>query len=233
MKSCGQVCCHGIANVPPRLICGETLVDIKEAPYWGSPPEARESPCLLDRAHDWCAVLRARRTKLNLWRLQMRQLLALSVLLLGVSWAVAQDSSSQTSPTPSSPTQTTPDQGTSGQSTASQTPSDQTSPGQTSANASGETTVQGCLSGAQGSYTLTDASGNTYQLTGDTSKLSSHVNQEVKVTGTSAAGSPAPASTDGSAASTAAQAGAASQQTLQVSSVTHISKTCQSGAASH
>src|SRR5271163_4373936 len=171
----------------------------------------------------------------------MRQLLALSVLLLGISWATAQDTSSQTNPSPSSPTQTTP-----GQDASSPATSSQTSSGQASANASGATTVQGCLSGSNGSYTLTDASGNTYQLSGDTSKLGDHVNQEVKVTGTSAAGSSAPASGDGSAASTSpssspsssssssssttGQASAGSPQTLQVSSVKHISKTCQSGA---
>jgi hypothetical protein len=165
-----------------------------------------------------CIRFESSTTKFNLWRLQMRQLLALSVLLLGVSWAAAQDTSSQTNPSPSTPTQTTAGQATSGQS---------------SANASGETSVQGCLSGANGSYTLTDASGATYQLTGDTSKLSNHVNQEVKVTGASAAGSSAPASGDGSAASTTGQAGAASQQTLQVSAVKQVSKTCQSGAAAH
>jgi len=137
----------------------------------------------------------------------MRKLLLLvSVLLLGASWAVAQDSSSQTDPNSGTPSQTS------------------------SANASGETTVQGCLSGSNGAYTLTDKNGNSYQLTGDSAKLSEHVGHEVKITGTSSAAS-ASASGGGTAPGTTREANAASQ-TLQVSSVKHVSKTCQSGGMS-
>ena len=71
--------------------------------------------------------------------------------------------------------------------------------------------------------TLTDKNGTTYQLMGDTSKLSEHVGHEVKITGTAAASSSGAASESG-----AAHAGAASQ-TLQVSSVKHIAKSCQTG----
>jgi hypothetical protein len=139
----------------------------------------------------------------------MRQLLLLlSVLLLGACWAAAQDSSSQPSPSSSSPSQSS-------------------SAGQSSAGGGSETTVQGCLSGSNGSYTISDKNGTTYQLTGDTAKLSEHVGHEVKVTGTaSAAGSTSPSS-GGSAAG--ASSGSASQQSLQISSVKHVSKTCQSG----
>src|SRR5437660_10074020 len=102
----------------------------------------------------------------------MRKLfLLVSVLLLGASWVAAQDSSSQTNPNSSSPSQSA------------------------SANAGGETTVEGCLSGSSGSYTISDKNGTTYQLTGDTAKLSEHVGHEVKITGTS---SSAPASASGS-----------------------------------
>jgi len=134
----------------------------------------------------------------------MRQIfLFLSVLLLGVSWAVAQ--------------------GTSGQTSSSSGQSSETSSG-------GETTVQGCLSSSGGNYTLTAKDGTTYQLTGDTAKLSEHVGHEVKITGT--ANSPA------SSASTGASGTAGSTSTeksLQVSSVKHISKTCESssGGMSH
>ena len=85
-------------------------------------------------------------------------------------------------------------------------------------------TVEGCLSGSSGNYTLSDKNGNTYQLTGDTAKLSEHVGHEVKVMGT--AGSAAP-SGGGTASGTTGQA-AGNSQTLEVSSVKHISKTCQS-----
>jgi len=130
----------------------------------------------------------------------MKYLLFVSILLLGTSWAVAQSDSSQ----PTSP---------------------QTSSGQTATSSGGETTVQGCLSGSSGNYTLTDKGGQTYQLTGDTSKLSEHVGHEVKVTGTTQSAS----ATSGSSATTASANG----QSLQVSSVKHISKTCESGGMSH
>ena len=83
-------------------------------------------------------------------------------------------------------------------------------------------TVEGCLSGSNGNYTLTDKNGMAYQLTGDTAKLSEHVGHEVKITGTSG-------SSTGSESATGAASSAAGGQTLQVSSLKHISKTCKSG----
>ena len=135
----------------------------------------------------------------------MRHLLLLiSVLLLGACWAVAQDTTNPTSPSQTSPT------------SSSQT-------GATTA--SGATAVEGCLSGASGSYTLTDKNGVAYQLTGDTAKLSEHVGHEVKITGTSSSASPGG---DGTAAGTAN----GNSQTLEVSSVKHISKTCKNSGMS-
>ncbi|MGH9545244.1 MAG: hypothetical protein ACRD23_08510 [Terriglobales bacterium] len=96
-----------------------------------------------------------------------------------------------------------------------------------SANTGSQTTVQGCLSGSAGNYMLTDKKGNTFDLTGDTAKLNEHVGHEMKVTGTKSAAS---ASTSGAAAgSTMGQA----HETIDVTSFKHISKTCQSGGASH
>lgn len=141
----------------------------------------------------------------------MRQVfLLLSVLLLGLSWAVAQDSTGSTSPSQSS---------------------DSTSnSGQTSrTGAGGQMTVEGCLSGASGNFTLTDKNGMSYQLTGDTAKLSEHVGHEVKVTGTSGS---AAAGASGSTETAPSGAGsAAAGQTLQVTSVKHVSKTCKSGGS--
>jgi hypothetical protein len=141
----------------------------------------------------------------------MRQVfLFLSVLLLGVSWAVAQG----TSPTSPSTSSSDSSAQTSSQSSASQT------------SAGGETTVEGCLSGSSGSYTLAAKDGTTYQLTGDTAKLSEHVGHEVKITGTanSAASSPSSGAASSSAGSTS------SEKSLQVSAVKHVSKTCQAGS---
>ena len=117
----------------------------------------------------------------------MRQIfLMLSIVLLGLTWAIAQEPSGATS------------------SRAGQ-------------SASSQTTVEGCLSGSDGNFTLTDKNGTTYQLTGDTAKLSEHVGHEVKITGMPSSG----------AASGEASAG--SSKTLEVSSVKHVSKTCKSG----
>jgi hypothetical protein len=138
----------------------------------------------------------------------MRHLLLLvSILLLGLTWALAQDAT-QGSTSPSSGT----DPMNSGQNS------------QTSAG--GETSVTGCLSGSNGSYTLTDKHGMSYQLTGDTAKLADHVGHEVKITGTSSSSASSPSS--GAASGTAGSTGA--EKTLQVTSVKHISKTCQAGA---
>ena len=89
-------------------------------------------------------------------------------------------------------------------------------------------TVEGCLSGSSGNFTLTDKNGTSYQLTGDTAKLSEHVGHEVKITGMSG-------SSTGADNSAGAASGAASSQSLQVSSVKHVSKTCKSagGGMSH
>ena len=119
-------------------------------------------------------------------------LLLLSLLFVGTSWIVAQDSSYP----------------------AGQSP------------ATGETTVQGCLSGSNGNFTLTDQHGNSYKLAGDTAKLSEHVGHQVKVTGTAES-----ASSPSAGASTGTSANGASR-TLQVSSIKHISKTCENGGMS-
>ena len=133
----------------------------------------------------------------------MRPILLLSVLLLAASWVVAQDTPAQT-----------------GQKDMSTTSATATSSGS-------QTTIEGCLAGADGKYTLTDGQGKAYNLTGDTSKLAEHVGHEVKVTGMPSTGTDAGASTGMS------DSGGMS---LQVGSVKHVSKTCKSaggGAMSH
>ncbi len=87
-----------------------------------------------------------------------------------------------------------------------------------SSSSGSKTTVRGCLSKSDtGGYTLTDKSGTTYQLAGDTSKLSAHVGHEVQIKGTKA---------ESSAASASSGAGANPQ--IEVSGLKHISETCSS-----
>jgi len=148
----------------------------------------------------------------------MQKLLLLSVLLLSFSWAAAQDTPSQTTPNQDqTQSQPAPDR---------QAPPDaaQTNSGGQN-NMGGQMTVKGCLSSSNGNYMLTDKNGTMYQLSGDTSKLSDHVGHEVRVTGTMGA---AGGSQAGDTSSMGTSGGSA-QQTLQVASIKHISKTCQNG----
>ncbi len=100
--------------------------------------------------------------------------------------------------------------------------------GTSHATSSGTTTVEGCLSSNHGNYTLTDSHGNNIELTGDTSILSEHVGHTVKITGTMSSASAPSGSGGGGMGQTST-----SQQTIDVSSVKHISKTCKNGGASH
>jgi hypothetical protein len=102
--------------------------------------------------------------------------------------------------------------------------SSQTTQSQTQSNASNKTSVQGCLSGSAGNYTLTDSSGTKYQLSGDTSKLSAHVGHEVQITGTTSQSGTPSSTASGTSSSTG-------QQTLNVSGVKHISSTCSSSSS--
>jgi hypothetical protein len=87
----------------------------------------------------------------------------------------------------------------------------------------GTKTVQGCLQGSGGAYTLTADSGMTYQLTGNTSELSAHIGHEVEITGKSASSSPA--------GNTSESTSVASQQaTLDVQGMKHIAEKCKTPA---
>jgi hypothetical protein len=141
-----------------------------------------------------------------------KKLLLALVLMVSAAWVYAQDPAS-------SPSQ--------GSSASQGSSSDQM--GSTSA---GETSVEGCLSGSSGNFTLTADSGTTYQLSGDTSKLSKHVGHEVQVTGTTS-GAGSSASTSGSTGSSASSGTGMSSgsQTLNVTKVKHISETCKSAGS--
>src|SRR5215471_2394872 len=126
----------------------------------------------------------------------MRRMLLFSFLLLCAIWVAAQTYPSQSS---------------------SQTSS------QTSMS-DNKTTVQGCLKGSAGNYTLTDSSGTTWQLSGDTSKLSDHVGHTVEITGTTSKSGEGSSGTSG----TPGAGSSKTQPTLNVSSMKHVSETCSS-----
>src|SRR6185437_4467086 len=92
---------------------------------------------------------------------------------------------------------------------------------QTTETSSGNNSIEGCLNGSAGNWTLTDQSGKTYQLSGDTSKLSDHVGHHVRLMGTdnssSASGSSSPSSSSpSSAGATGAGSSSGSQPTFTV-----------------
>ena len=102
----------------------------------------------------------------------------------------------------------------------------QSSATQATGGTSGSTTVQGCLSGSAGNYTLTADNGTTYTLTGNTTELKDHVGHEVQITGKTAASSASSSSSASSTSEATAEAG----QTLVVTSMKHLSKSCKSAS---
>ncbi len=158
----------------------------------------------------------------------MRKLwLVCATLLLSAAWMAAQTSAgAQTSGTPQSGAQTgaTAQTGQTGNMGAQ---SNGTYGQNNSQSSAGNTTLEGCLSGSSGNYTLTANNGMTYQLQGNNDKLNKHVGQEVKVRGWAAVGASSGMETGQSAASTS------SQQAFQVSKVKKVSKICTTGNTSN
>jgi hypothetical protein len=179
-----------------------------------------------------------------------KSILVMCVLLLSAAWVVAQtsDSSSQSSSAPSSSAQSqsspsgssaTSQSGSSSSSSQTGATTDQSSqPSSQSGMSSSSGAIQGCLSGSDGNYTLTDsASGKTYSLSGTNADLKAHVGQQVEVVqASSAAGMPSSStsgatndrnSTTGTVQYDASNAGSSSaSQTVTVTSVRKISDTC-------
>ncbi|ABF41125.1 proteophosphoglycan 5 [Candidatus Koribacter versatilis Ellin345] len=140
----------------------------------------------------------------------MRKLILTAVALMCSGlWAVAQSSSTPSSASPS------------GQSAGA--------PSSSSSSAGAATTVDGCLSGSAGAYTIKDkATGTTYNLSGPTSSLSAHVGHEIQVVGTTASASSG--SSSGSTSSTSSTpssaSGSSGNQTLNVTSAKMVSSSC-------
>jgi hypothetical protein len=87
-----------------------------------------------------------------------------------------------------------------------------------SSTASSKMTVEGCLDGAIGNYTLTDHAGASYQLTGDLEQLKAHVGETMRVTGVVTPIVHVPG---------AMSEGTETQPTLSVTSLKRISTVCR------
>ncbi|HEY3929060.1 MAG TPA: hypothetical protein VGL89_11840 [Candidatus Koribacter sp.] len=135
-----------------------------------------------------------------------KTILVLAALLCTSLWAFAQTDREAAQPN------------TSGQTAGAPAPST------TSGNST--MTVDGCLSGSAGTYTLKDkTTGTTYALSGNTSKLADHVGHEVQVTGTTS-GSGSSASSAANEAASGNTSAMGGTQTITVSSFKHISTSC-------
>ena len=98
---------------------------------------------------------------------------------------------------------------------AGQDPSAQQSDKSQAASDKAGQTVEGCLSGAADTFKLTDATGKTYELTGDTSGLKDNVGHQVRLSGNA-----------GSSGGGEKISAAGAQATFGVTKVTSISPTC-------
>jgi hypothetical protein len=78
-------------------------------------------------------------------------------------------------------------------------------------------TIEGCLANSGDNYMLTDSAGTKYRLTGNTSSLSAHANQQVKVTGTGQG-----TGTQGTGTATTTE----STETFHVAKVTKLANSC-------
>jgi hypothetical protein len=86
--------------------------------------------------------------------------------------------------------------------------------------------LEGCLSGSNGNYTLTDNAGNSYKLSGDSSELDKYNGSKVRVMGSmAAAGS---AAMHGESGMGAAGSSGSSSNTFNV---TKVKKTGSCGAS--
>ena len=141
------------------------------------------------------------------------------ILLVCASWVVAQQGT--VPPTPPSGPQTTP-----GPPSPGANPNSQTGPGggQAMQPPAAENSIEGCLGGSAGSLTLTDSAGTTYQLQlpegANSSALSRHVGEEIRVSGTMTAPGRAAGSAPGG------------QPTINVAQMYKIGNTCGTNSQS-
>jgi hypothetical protein len=118
-----------------------------------------------------------------------RILLPISILLVSAAWAVTQVDGGSNSASPAA----NPD--------------------------SNKVSIQGCLDGDVGEFTLTDRSGATYRLYGNTQHMEEKVGHTVQLTGVKSPGAPVPGSM-------AAQADSEKPEALSVISFQDVSPDC-------
>lgn len=151
----------------------------------------------------------------NIWLVSL-------VVFISAAWLAA-ETAGRPSATPATSSAAVSPQNSQG----AEAPGSKQNPSSANSNASSprapnKTSVEGCLSGSAGSYTLTANNGTTYQLQGKDADLSKHVGQEVKISGM-------PSSSGG----TATAAGSSGAQALEVTKVKKVSKTCTTGNTSN
>jgi len=106
----------------------------------------------------------------------------------------------------------------------------QASPGQIAKGSAQQLSINGCLSGSSGNYTLTDKTGNSYQLRGISADLSSHVGQQVRISGSAMPSSAAITTTETAAtAPTRSSSSVAQVNKITVENVSKLSDHCSPG----
>lgn len=173
----------------------------------------------------------------------MKSTLTLCAFLLSGSMFIAAQQPATTSPSagtpPTFPTDQKPAADEPQKSTLPDTSANQSSSQTTTVDQDSATpkTIEGCLNHAAVGYVLTDASGIQYNLQGDSSQFSSHIGQEVSVTGqltrttasTSATNSDNP---DSKASSSASDSHAVkSDNMINVSKIDKVGDSCSSQQA--
>jgi len=107
--------------------------------------------------------------------------------------------------------------------------SDQSGSASASTSSSGSSSIQGCLNGSDGSYTLTqDGGGMTYKLMGSENQLKKHVGHEVAITGQVTPGGSGNAASASDSGQSGSGAGSSEGSMIQVTSVKMVSKHCTS-----
>ena len=94
-------------------------------------------------------------------------------------------------------------------------------------DADSEVTVQGCLGGTTGNFTLLGSDGMTYRLQGNNDELKKHVGHMVAVTGILGTdNSTTTGTTETSPSDTSAAGTTGAERTLSVTNLQHMSSSC-------